>query len=60
EGLLLRYLSDAHRALTRSAPLAVREALGDITDWLGEVIRETDSSLLDEWEELMSLGEEEG
>jgi superfamily II RNA helicase len=60
EGLLLRYLADAHRTLTRSAPLEVRAALVDLTDWLGDLIRDVDSSLLDEWEELMSLGEEEG
>lgn len=53
EGLLLRYLSDAYRALRQSVPERfVTEELTDLVEWLGEVIRLTDSSLLDEWEAL--------
>ncbi len=53
EGLLLRYLSDAYRALRHSVPERfVTEELEDLVEWLGEVIRLTDSSLLDEWEAL--------
>lgn len=53
EGLLLRYLSDAYRALRRTIPDALRtDELDDLVDWLGEVVRQTDSSLLDEWEAL--------
>ncbi|WP_028709568.1 DEAD/DEAH box helicase [Propionicicella superfundia] len=53
EGLLLRYLSDAYRALRQTVPESLRtEALTDIIEWLGEVTRLTDSSLLDEWERL--------
>ncbi|MFT4035965.1 MAG: DUF3516 domain-containing protein [Patulibacter sp.] len=53
EGLLLRYLSDAYRALRRTIPEALRtEELDELVDWLGEVVRQTDSSLLDEWEAL--------
>jgi superfamily II RNA helicase len=53
EGLVLRYLSDAYRTLRQTVPEAHRsDALEEITDWLGETVRQTDSSLLDEWEEL--------
>ncbi len=53
EGLLLRYLSDAYRALRRTVPEGLRsEELEELVDWLGEVVRQTDSSLLDEWEAL--------
>jgi superfamily II RNA helicase len=53
EGLVLRYLSDAYRALRSSVPAAARtEAVEDLTAWLGELVRQVDSSLLDEWEQL--------
>jgi superfamily II RNA helicase len=53
EGLVLRYLSDAYRALRQTVPDALRgEELDDIIEWLGETVRQTDSSLLDEWESL--------
>ncbi len=55
EGLVLRYLSDAYRALRTSVPDAARtEPLIDITEWLGALVRQVDSSLLDEWEQLSS------
>ncbi len=57
EGVLLRYLTDAYKALRQSVPQdALREDLVDLIEWLGEMIRQIDSSLLDEWEEL-SRGE---
>jgi hypothetical protein len=53
EGLLLRYLSDAFRALRQTVPEALRTwELDDIIEWLGETVRQVDSSLLDEWEAL--------
>lgn len=53
EGLLLRYLSDAYRGLVQSVPEDIKtDALLDITEWLGELVRQVDSSLLDEWEAL--------
>jgi hypothetical protein len=53
EGLLLRYLSDTYRALRQTVPERVRtEELDDIIEWLGEMVRQIDSSLLDEWEAL--------
>ncbi|RYU14184.1 DEAD/DEAH box helicase [Nocardioides iriomotensis] len=53
EGLVLRYLSDAYRALRQTVPDRVRtDELDDLVEWLGAVVRQTDSSLLDEWEQL--------
>jgi superfamily II RNA helicase len=53
EGLVLRYLSNAYRALRQTVPEALRtDELDEIIDWLGETVRQTDSSLLDEWEAL--------
>ncbi|MBT1161099.1 MULTISPECIES: DEAD/DEAH box helicase [Bifidobacterium] len=51
EGTLLRYLSDAYRALARTVPAEKRdEQLDDIISWLRVVVRSIDSSLVDEWE----------
>jgi len=53
EGTVLRYLTDAYKALYRLIPEEAKtEELLDITEWLGELVRQVDSSLLDEWEEL--------
>jgi len=53
EGLLLRYLTDAFKGLVQSVPEEAKtEALLDLTEWLGELVRQVDSSLLDEWERL--------
>ena len=53
EGLVLRYLADAYRALRQTVPADARtEAVEDLTDWLGELVRQVDSSLLEEWESL--------
>ena len=53
EGLLLRYLTDAYRTLRQTVPERVRTPeLADLAEWLGETVRQTDSSLLDEWEAL--------
>ncbi len=50
EGTLLRYLSDAWRVLDKTVPdAAYDERLDEIVEWLGLVVRTTDSSLLDEW-----------
>ena len=59
EGVLLRYLSDAYKALRQTVPESkVTEELEDLVQWLGEVVRQTDSSLLEEWERLSTAGEE--
>ncbi|MDQ3158485.1 MAG: DUF3516 domain-containing protein [Actinomycetota bacterium] len=55
EGMVLRYLSDVYKTLGRTVPATVRnEELIDLTEWLGELVRQTDSSLLDEWEQLIA------
>ncbi|MCC2593533.1 DUF3516 domain-containing protein [Tessaracoccus sp. OS52] len=60
EGLMLRYLSDAYRALRQTVPEGFRnEELGDLIAWLGEVTRLVDSSLLDEWAALNALAGED-
>ena len=54
EGVVLRYLSDAYKGLVQNVPeeLATAE-LGDMVAWLGAVVRQVDSSLIDEWERLL-------
>ncbi|MGX7674948.1 DEAD/DEAH box helicase [Plantactinospora sp. DSM 117369] len=53
EGLVLRYLADAYKAVRQSVPEdAKTEELIDLIEWLGELVRQVDSSLIDEWERL--------
>ena len=53
EGLVLRYLADAYKALKQTVPdEAKTEELSDLIEWLGELVRQVNSSLLDEWEQL--------
>ncbi|HWS32690.1 MAG TPA: DUF3516 domain-containing protein [Actinoplanes sp.] len=55
EGLVLRYLADAYRALRQTVPEDARtEELTDLIEWLGELVRQVDSSLLDEWARLQN------
>ncbi|GGK87328.1 DEAD/DEAH box helicase [Salinibacterium xinjiangense] len=55
EGLVLRYLSDAYRAARQTIPDdAKTEELLDVIEWLGELVRQVDSSLLDEWEAMVN------
>ncbi|MDO4850991.1 MAG: DUF3516 domain-containing protein [Actinomycetota bacterium] len=59
EGLLLRYLSDSYRALSRTIPLDyLDDQLEDIIAWLGLMVRSVDSSLVDEWEAAGSFFDE--
>jgi superfamily II RNA helicase len=54
EGVVLRYLAGAHKALRGTVPAAARgDDVEDLTAWLGELVRQVDSSLLDEWEALV-------
>jgi len=54
EGLVLRYLSDAYRAIRQTVPAEARtDELMDVIEWLGELVRQVDSSLVDEWEALV-------
>jgi hypothetical protein len=51
--LVLRYLADAYKALRQTVPdEAKTEELADLIEWLGEIVRQVDSSLIDEWERL--------
>jgi superfamily II RNA helicase len=55
EGLILRYLSDAYRAARQTIPDdAKTDELLDVIEWLGELVRQVDSSLLDEWEAMVN------
>ncbi|WP_433614627.1 DEAD/DEAH box helicase [Dactylosporangium sp. CA-139114] len=60
EGLVLRYLADAYKAVRQTVPEDARtEDLTDIIEWLGELVRQVDSSLIDEWERLRNPGDVE-
>ncbi|MGO8961367.1 MAG: DEAD/DEAH box helicase [Streptosporangiaceae bacterium] len=59
EGLVLRYLADAYKAMRQTVPEEARtEELTDLIEWLGELVRQVDSSLIDEWERLRNPVEE--
>jgi hypothetical protein len=64
EGVLLRYLSDAYKSLVQNVPESRKtDEVFELQDWLGAVVRQVDSSLLDEWEllrhpEEIQIGEE--
>ncbi len=53
EGVVLRYLSDVYKGLGQNVPEEEKtEDLDDIIEWLGALVRQVDSSLIDEWERL--------
>ena len=53
EGVLLRYLSQAYKTLEQSVPVAARtDEVLDILAALRVLLRDVDSSLIDEWESL--------
>lgn len=55
EGVLLRYLTDAVKALRHTVPQEARtDELQIMLDWLDETVKQTDSSLLEEWEDLVA------
>ena len=55
EGVFLRYLTDAYKGLQKTIPdSSWNDDLSDLTEWLGALIRQVDSSLLDEWERLQN------
>ncbi|MCY4175389.1 MAG: DUF3516 domain-containing protein [Acidimicrobiaceae bacterium] len=60
EGLLLRYLTDCYKALVQTVPAAAYVGrLTEVTEWLGGLLRDVDSSLLDEWERLRAAAPDE-
>src|SRR5699024_1825539 len=55
EGVLLRYLTDAAKALRQTIPQEFRtEELDLLQQWLETIIITTDSSLLEVWENMLS------
>lgn len=53
EGLLLRYLSEIYKVLVQTLPATCKdEVMLEIIDYLGLMVRQVDSTLLDEWEKL--------
>ncbi|ADO71371.1 DEAD/DEAH box helicase [Stigmatella aurantiaca] len=53
EGVLLRYVGDAYKALVQTVPERFRdETVEDFIDHLRATLRQVDSSLLDEWERM--------
>lgn len=55
EGVFLRYLTDAYKGLQKTVPDSCwSDELSDLTEWLGALIRQVDSSLIDEWERLQN------
>lgn len=55
EGLVLRYFSNAYKTLKNTLPTKVSNTeLNNFIDWLGILIKSVDSSLLDEWEQLVN------
>ena len=53
EGVVLRYLTDCYKSLVQNVPANLKsDAVADLEAWLGETIRQVDSSLIDEWEAL--------
>jgi superfamily II RNA helicase len=53
EGLLLRHLASVHKVLGQTVPDAAKtESLLELECYLGTMIRQVDSSLLEEWEKM--------
>ena len=53
EGLLLRHLSGVHKALTQSVPDAAKDdTVREMEVYFSAMLRQVDSSLLDEWERM--------
>ena len=55
EGVVLRYLSDCYRVLRTGLPHSVMtDEIVALTEEVGAMVRDVDSSLVDEWEALTS------
>ncbi|HEV3189259.1 MAG TPA: DUF3516 domain-containing protein [Polyangiaceae bacterium] len=58
EGTLLRYLSDAYKALVQTVPAPVKTPeVDEVEVYLRAIVRSVDSSLLDEWERMRNPSE---
>ncbi|MGA9279379.1 DEAD/DEAH box helicase [Ilumatobacter sp.] len=61
EGVVLRYLSDVYKGLVQNIADEYRtEEIDDLTSWLGALVRQVDSSLIDEWERLIAPSDDDG
>jgi len=57
EGVLLRHLSSVHKVLAQTVPDAAKtDTVREMEQYLQLMIRQVDSSLLDEWEKMRSGG----
>lgn len=55
EGLLLRYLSEVYKVLEQTVPEAAKDdELRAMAAYFGSMVRQVDSSLLDDWEKMRS------
>jgi hypothetical protein len=55
EGLLLRHINNTYKVLLHTVPVEAKNDLVlEAEDFLGEMIRRTDSSLMDEWERMQN------
>jgi len=55
EGVLLRHLGNVHKVLTQTVPDAAKtDPVREMEVYLGVLIRQVDSSLLDEWERMQN------
>nr|HMR11009.1 DUF3516 domain-containing protein [Polyangiaceae bacterium] len=55
EGLLLRYLSEVYKVLVQTVPDGDKTAdVDELVTFFGAMVRQVDSSLLDEWEQMRS------
>lgn len=53
EGVLLRYLVNVHHVLRHTVPESAKlEPLKDVEAWVQVMVRQVDSSLLEEWEKM--------
>ena len=60
EGLVLRYLTDCYRAMNQTVPDSEKtDEVVDLIEWLGEMVRQVDSSLIDEWERMINPDEDD-
>ncbi len=53
EGVLLRYISDVYKVLVQTVPESYRQGeVSEMIAYFGALVRQIDSSLLDEWERM--------
>ncbi len=58
EGVLLRYLTQAYKALVQNVPEVFKdEAVRDVEAFLRAMLSRVDTTLLREWERMMAVGE---